>query len=135
VVGRDEEIDLLLRHWTRAKAGDGQVILISGEAGLGKSRLTEALAARLHAEPHIRLRYFCSPYHQDSVLFPFVDQLDRAAGFAFDEPPSSKRGKLVSLLTRAAPSDEDLKLPRFRGQRTICVRGVHDVEEQRSLSA
>ena len=108
LVGRDEEIDLLLRRWARAKAGDGQVVLISGEAGLGKSRLTEALAAHLHAEPYLRLRYFCSPYHQDSALFPFVDQLGRAAGFASDEPPSSKLEKLGGLLARAAPSDEDL---------------------------
>jgi class 3 adenylate cyclase len=68
LVGRDEEIDLLLRRWVRAKAGDGQVVLISGEAGLGKSRITAALEERFHAEPHIRLRYFCSPYFQDSAL-------------------------------------------------------------------
>ena len=80
LVGRDEEIDLLLRRWARAKAGDGQVVLISGEPGIGKSRITAALAERLHAEPHIRLRYFCSPYHQDSALYPFIDQLERAAG-------------------------------------------------------
>jgi class 3 adenylate cyclase len=61
LVGRDEEIDLLLRRWARAKAGDGQVVLISGEPGIGKSRLTAALAERFHAEPHLRLRYFCSP--------------------------------------------------------------------------
>src|ERR1700720_4293466 len=72
-----------IRHCeTRAKAGDGQVVLISGEAGLGKSRITAALAERLYAEPHLRLRYFCSPYHQDSALFPFIDQLGRASGFA-----------------------------------------------------
>jgi class 3 adenylate cyclase len=72
LVGRGEEIDLLLRRWGRAKAGDGQVVLISGEPGLGKSRIAAALAERLHAEPYLRLRYFCSPYHQDSALFPFV---------------------------------------------------------------
>src|SRR5207245_3859111 len=76
LVGRDEEIDLLLRRWARAKAGDGQVVLISGEPGLGKSRLTAALEDRLRAEPHLRLRYFCSPYHQDSALYPFINQLD-----------------------------------------------------------
>jgi class 3 adenylate cyclase len=67
LVGRDEEIDLLLRRWARAKAGDGQVVLVSGEPGIGKSRLTAALAERLLAEPHLRVRYFCSPYHQDSA--------------------------------------------------------------------
>jgi class 3 adenylate cyclase len=68
LVGRDEEIDLLLRRWERAKAGDGQVVLISGEPGIGKSRIAAALEERLHADPHIRLRYFCSPHYQDSAL-------------------------------------------------------------------
>jgi class 3 adenylate cyclase len=85
LVGRDDEIDLLLRRWARAKAGDGQVVLVSGEPGIGKSRITAALVERLHGEPHIRLRYFCSPYRQDSALFPFIDQLGRAAGFARDD--------------------------------------------------
>src|SRR5207245_5214764 len=80
LVGRDEEIDLLLRRWARAKGGDGQVALISGEPGLGKSRITAELAERLHAEPHIRLRYFYSPHHQDSALYPFIDQPGRAPG-------------------------------------------------------
>ena len=110
LVGRDEEIDLLLRRWARAKAGDGQIILVSGEAGLGKSRVTAAFEECLHAEPHLRLRYFCSPYHQDSALFPVIDQLGRAAGFAHDDPPASKLGKLEILLTRAAPPDEDVAL-------------------------
>ena len=108
LVGRDEEIDLLLRRWARAKAGDGQIILVSGEAGLGKSRITAAFEERLHAEPHLRLRYFCSPYHQDSALFPVIDQLGRAAGFARDDPPASKLEKLEALLARAAPPDEDV---------------------------
>jgi class 3 adenylate cyclase len=108
LVGRDEEIDLLLRRWARAKAGDGQVVLVSGEAGLGKSRTTAALEERLHAEPHLRLRYFCSPYHQDSALFPFIDQLGRAAGFTHDDPPAAKLEKLEAVLARAAPRDEDV---------------------------
>jgi DNA-binding winged helix-turn-helix (wHTH) protein/predicted ATPase len=108
LVGRDEEIDLLLRRWARAKAGDGQIILVSGEAGLGKSRITAAFEERLRAEPHLRLRYFCSPYHQDSALFPIIDQLGRAAGFAGDDPPASKLEKLEVLLARAAPPDEDV---------------------------
>ena len=68
LIGRDEEIQLLMRRWARAKAGDGQVVLISGEPGIGKSRLCAVLAERLRGEPHIRLRYFCSPYYQDSAL-------------------------------------------------------------------
>jgi hypothetical protein len=111
LIGRDEEIDLLLRRWARAKAGDGQVVLVSGEPGIGKSRLTVALQERLQTEPHIRLRYFCSPYHQDSALFPFVDQLGRAAGFARDEMLATKLEKLVeAVLARAALPDEDVAL-------------------------
>jgi class 3 adenylate cyclase len=110
LIGRDEEIDLLLRRWARAKAGEGQIVLISGEPGLGKSRLTAALEERLHAEPHLRLRYFCSPYHQDSALFPFVDQFSRASGFARDDPPAARFEKLEALLARAAPPDEDVAL-------------------------
>jgi len=108
LVGRDEEIELLLRRWARAKAGDGQIILISGEAGIGKSRITAAFEERLHAEPHLRLRYFCSPYRQDSALFPVIDQLGRAAGFARDDPPASKLEKLEALLARTAPLHEDV---------------------------
>jgi predicted ATPase len=103
-----EEIDLLLRRWVRAKAGDGQVVLISGEAGLGKSRITAALEERLHAAPHLRLRYFCSPYHRDSPLFPFIDELGRASGFAREDSPATRLEKLEALLARAAPSDEDV---------------------------
>jgi class 3 adenylate cyclase/predicted ATPase len=110
LVGRDEEIDLLLRRWARAKAGDGQVVLVTGEPGIGKSRIVAALAERLRDEPHLRLRYFCSPYHQDSALFPFVDQLDRAAEFGRDDPPVARLGKLEALLARAALPDEDVAL-------------------------
>src|SRR5262249_13939105 len=67
IVGREEEIELLLRRWSRAKAGEGQVVLLSGEPGIGKSRLTAALLERLAAEPYTRLRYFCSPQHTDSA--------------------------------------------------------------------
>jgi class 3 adenylate cyclase/predicted ATPase/energy-coupling factor transporter ATP-binding protein EcfA2 len=110
LVGRDEEIDLLLRRWARAKAGDGQVVLILGEAGIGKSRIAAALAERLHTETHLRLRYFCSPYHQDSALYPIVDQLGRVAGFARDDEPATKLEKLEGLLAHAAPPEEDVAL-------------------------
>jgi len=110
LIGRDEELDLLLRRWARSKAGDGQVVLVSGEPGIGKSRIAAAFAERLHAEPHLRLRYFCSPYHQDSALYPFIDQLGRASEFARDDPPAAKIEKLEALLARAEPPDEDAAL-------------------------
>ena len=78
LVGRDEEMELLLRRWAKAKAGTGRVVLISAEPGVGKSRLAEALAERIATEPHIRLRYFCSPHHQDSALYPVIAQMERA---------------------------------------------------------
>ena len=81
LVGRDEEMELLLRRWAQAKAGKGRVVLVSAEPGVGKSRLAEALAERIAAEPHVRLRYFCSPHHQDSALYPVIAQMERAAGF------------------------------------------------------
>jgi class 3 adenylate cyclase/tetratricopeptide (TPR) repeat protein len=109
LIGREEEIDLLLRRWARAQAGDGQVVLISGEPGIGKSRITAELEGRLHAEPHVRVRHFCSPYHQDSALFPFIDQLCRASGFVADDPPAARFEKLEALVARAAPPDEDVE--------------------------
>jgi class 3 adenylate cyclase len=77
LVGREEETDLLLRRWSKAKAGEGQVVLLSGEAGIGKSRLTAALMERLAAEPHTRMRYFCSPQHTDSALYPIIGHIER----------------------------------------------------------
>ena len=110
LVGREEEIDLLLRRWTRAKVGDGQIVLITGEPGIGKSRITVELEERLHAEPHLRLRYFCSPYCRDSALYPFIDQLWHAAEFARADPPAAKLAKLEAVLTTAAPLGDDVAL-------------------------
>ena len=110
LIGREEEIDLLLRRWARAKTGDGQVVLISGEPGIGKSRIAAELEGRLHTEPHIRLRYFCSPYCRDSALYPYIDQLWHAAGFAHYDPPTAKLEKLEMLLASVAPRVEDVTL-------------------------
>jgi class 3 adenylate cyclase/predicted ATPase len=108
LVGRDREIDRLMRRWERAKAGNGQVVLVSGEPGLGKSRIAAALEERLHVEPHFRQRYFCSPYRQDSALYPFIDQIGRAAGIAPADSPISNLEKLEALLARESLSDEDV---------------------------
>src|SRR3984957_6546016 len=82
LVGREEELELLVRRWSKAKTGDGQVVLLSGEPGIGKSRLTAALMERIASEPHTRLRFFCSPQHADSALYPIISQMERAAGFS-----------------------------------------------------
>ena len=110
LVGRDEEMELLLRRWAQAKAGNGRVVLISAEPGVGKSRLAEALAERIAAEPHVRLRYFCSPHHQDSALYPVIAQMERAAGFAHADEPAARLAKLQALLAATAPPMEDVAL-------------------------
>jgi hypothetical protein len=89
LVGREEELELLLRRWSKAKSGEGQVVLLSGEPGIGKSRLTAALLERVAVEPHIRLRNFCSPQHTDSALYPTIGQMERAAGFRHDDTARS----------------------------------------------
>ena len=110
LVGRDEEMELLLRRWAQAKAGNGRVVLISAEPGVGKSRLAEALAERIAAEPHTRLRYFCSPHHQDSALYPVIAQMERAAGFQHADEPAARLAKLQALLAATAPPMEDVAL-------------------------
>ncbi|MGF6872860.1 AAA family ATPase [Paraburkholderia sp. MM5477-R1] len=102
IVGRDEEIELLLSRWQRAKNGEGQVVLLSGEPGIGKSRLTAALEERLQFEPHSRLRYFCSRRDQDSAFYPFISQLQRAAGLRHDDTAEQRLDKLEAVLALAA---------------------------------
>jgi class 3 adenylate cyclase/tetratricopeptide (TPR) repeat protein len=110
LVGRDEEMELLLRRWTQAKAGNGRVVLISAEPGVGKSRLAEALTGRIAVEPHTRLRYFCSPHHQESALYPVIAQMERAAGFVRPDSPAVRLAKLQALLTATTPPVEDVAL-------------------------
>ena len=110
LVGREEELELLLRRWSKAKTGEGQVVLLSGEAGIGKSRLTAALLERLAAEPHTRLRYFCSPQHPDSALYPIISQMERAAGLAHGDTPQAKLDKLDAVLAQTSTSTRDTAL-------------------------
>jgi hypothetical protein len=102
--------ELLSRRWSRAKTGEGQVVLLSGEAGIGKSRLTAALLERLAGEPHTRLRYFCSPQHTDSALYPVIGQMERAAGFVHDDTPQAKLDKVDAVLARTSASIKDAAL-------------------------
>jgi len=110
LVGRDEELELLLRRWARAKTGEGQAVLLSGEAGIGKSRLSAALMEDIAAEPHTRLRYFCSPQHTDSAFYPIIGQFERAAGFVHGDTPQTKLDKLDALLAQTSTSRQDAAL-------------------------
>jgi hypothetical protein len=107
LVGREEELELLLRRWSKAKTDEGQVVLLSGEPGIGKSRLTAALLERLTLEPHTRLRYFCSPQHADSALHPIINQMERGAGFAYNDTAQAKLDKLDALLAQSFTSGPD----------------------------
>ena len=111
LVGRDEELELLLRRWSKAKTGEGQVVLLSGEAGIGKSRLTAALLERLANEPHTRLRYFCSPQRTDSALYPTISQIERAAGFAHSDTAQAKLDKLDTVLALSFTPRQDALAP------------------------
>jgi class 3 adenylate cyclase/predicted ATPase len=104
LVGREEETELLLRRWSRAKSGQGQVVLISGEAGIGKSRLTADLLERLAPETHTRLRYFCSPQHTDSAFYPIIVQMERGAELVHDDTAQQKLDKLDALLAQTSTS-------------------------------
>ena len=110
LVGREEELELLLRRWSKAKTGEGQVVLLSGEPGIGKSRLTAALLERLATEPHTRLRYFCSPQRTDSAFFPIISQMERAAGFIHDDTVQAKLDKLDALMAQNLTSRQDMAL-------------------------
>jgi class 3 adenylate cyclase/predicted ATPase len=101
LIGREEEIALLTRRWERAKAGDGSVVLIVGEPGIGKSRIAQTLLEQLGKEPHTRLRYFCSPHHQHSAFYPSITQLEQAAGFRREDTAETRLDKLVAVLAIA----------------------------------
>ena len=104
--GREEEIELLLRRWRHATQGEGRVVLLTGEPGIGKSHIALALDERLQGEPHITLRYFCSAHHTNSALFPFIGQLERAAGFERGDSPAEKLSKLDALVAQSTADPE-----------------------------
>jgi class 3 adenylate cyclase len=110
LLGREEELEILLREWSKAKTGEGQVMLLSDEPGIGKSRLTAALLEHIATEPHSRLRYFCSPQRTDSALYPIISQIERAAGFTYDDTMHVRLDKLDALLERSFTSSEDASL-------------------------
>ena len=106
-VGREEELELILRRWAKAKSGQGQVVLLSGEPGIGKSRLTAAVMERLAGEQHVRLRYYSSPQATDSAFVPIIGHLQRAAGFLHNDSPQAKLDKLDALLARTGTAKQD----------------------------
>ena len=108
LVGRDEELALLQRRWQQAKAGEGRVVVLIGEPGIGKSRLAQAMLEQPAGEPHTRLRYFCSPHHQASALHPFITQLEHAAGFSREDMPEARLAKLEALLARSNAGAEEI---------------------------
>jgi predicted ATPase len=110
LVGREEELELLLRRWSKAKTGEGQVVLLSGEAGIGKSRLTAALRDRLVGKPHTQLRYFCSPQHKDSPLYPIIGQMQHAAGLRHEDSLQAKLDKLDAMLAQTRTPTENVAL-------------------------
>jgi class 3 adenylate cyclase/tetratricopeptide (TPR) repeat protein len=110
LVGREEELDLLLRRWRQARAGEGRVVLVAGEPGIGKSRLADALEARLRGggEAFSRLHYYCAPHRRDSAFHPVIAQLERAAAFAREDGPGERLRKLRAFLAASGAPDEDL---------------------------
>jgi class 3 adenylate cyclase len=101
LVGRDEELAMLERRWQQAKSGEGCVVLLSGEPGIGKSRLAQTLIDRLAGEPHTRLRAFCSPHHQETALYPSITRLERAAGLRREDTAAQRLDKLEAVLAQA----------------------------------
>jgi class 3 adenylate cyclase/predicted ATPase len=108
LVGREHELGILLERWAWAKDGDGQIVLLAGEPGIGKSRLTRSLIERMIDEPHTRLRYYCSPYHTTSALYPVTEQLERAAGLLADDAAETKLDKLEAMLAEVTENLADV---------------------------
>ncbi|SPJ28720.1 adenylate/guanylate cyclase domain-containing protein [Falsiruegeria mediterranea] len=107
IVGRDREIDLMLERWALARSEQGQMVIVSGEAGIGKSRITRAVIDEVAKDDHTRITYQCSPYHADSAFYPVIQQLSFAAGFAPSDGPDVRLDKLEALLGQ---DPETLKL-------------------------
>jgi class 3 adenylate cyclase len=110
LLGREEELELLLRRWEEAKRGEGRVVLVTGEPGIGKSRLLAALQEALAAEEYVPLIWYCSPQHVDSALYPIITRMERAAGFVPGDGPEARAAKLAALLAPLDPKPEEASL-------------------------
>jgi predicted ATPase len=100
-VGREHEVALLLDRWRGAREGEGQIVLLSGEAGIGKSRILEALREAIGAEPHVTVRYQCSPHHVNDAFYPLANHIWHAAGFLSGEPMAARLDKLEAMIARS----------------------------------
>jgi predicted ATPase len=106
LLGREEELALLQRRWTQAANGEGSIVLICGEPGIGKSRIAQALEEYVRSGPHVRLRYFCSPHHTNSALYPIISQLEHAARFEAEDTPEQRVAKLEGLIAPYAANKD-----------------------------
>jgi class 3 adenylate cyclase len=140
-VGRDQEVELLHSRWEQATGGEGQVVLLCGEGGIGKSRIAEQLRLRIGNEDHVRLRYQCSPFHLDSPLHPAIAQLEYAAKIGVDNDDEARLAKLETLLRPSTPN-MDVVVPLFAALLGIPLDGRYaqlqltaDVVKRRTLEA
>jgi class 3 adenylate cyclase/predicted ATPase len=141
LVGREHELGILLERWAWAKDGDGQLVLLSGEPGIGKSRLIRALRERLGDEPYTPLSLYCSPYHTNSALYPVIAQLERAARLERDQPPEAQLARLEALLSRSSERLDEvvpllaalLGIPA--GERYPALARTPEAQKRRTLRA
>ena len=139
LVDREHELAMLMERWARAKDGDGQVVLLAGEAGIGKSRVVRALRERLGDEPYTPLSCYCSPYHTNSALHPVIGLLERAAQLDRGNRPEEQLARLEALLARSSERlDEALPLLAAllglpTGERYPELRLTAEVQKQRTL--
>ena len=141
LVGREHEVGLLLDRWSQAKEGDGQVVIVSGEAGIGKSRLIETLRLRSADDNPIRMRFQCSPFHANSSLYPVIVQLEQAMRFTADDPPATRLDKLEAMLGRSA-EDAPERLVLFASLLSIPIEARYpplelgpDQQKEKTLDA
>jgi class 3 adenylate cyclase len=133
LIGRHEELELLQRRWAQIKTGEGRVVLLAGEPGIGKSRLTAALEDQLKGEEHVCLRYFCQPHHQGSALQPIIAQFQHAAGFAPSDTSAEKRAKLEALFGPARDDSDVELIAELLGLTRARTGEVPDPQRQRRL--
>ena len=124
IIGREQEIGLLAERWRLAKEGEGQLVLLTGEAGIGKSRITRAMIDAVAEDSHYRINYQCSPYHTNSAFYPIIQRLERAADFAAADDTETRLDKLEALLRR---SSNDIDSDEVHVRRAARLEKVNDL--------